>query len=378
MITVLAILAAAGIASAQPSPGVWTITPSLQVGEEYTDNVFGTAHNRQSDFISQFTPGLRVSYATTPFTLELGYTVTGEIYADNSNLDNFGDNQTGFLTLGYRPDERWRFNLNSYYARTNNPSQFLVTPSAPAGAVVVPTVETTRQQTDQFTVSAGGDYKFTPRLTGRASYDFSYLKQEGSEDSFSNTGLLGADYQLTPLDTGFSTVSVSVFEPNTDTSATLLLGWSRQWSPNFTTSVAVGPRVTNSDWAGAADLSATYQATREWSFSLAYHLGTSLVAGTTGAQNVSGLTATIGYHPLRDLQFGAQGGWTRTWEIGGSRSDSENAYFAGASASYQITTWLTLTLSYTYTLQEQAHGDSIGTNQVLLALTAAYPWALPR
>src|SRR5262249_57704508 len=132
-------------------------------------------------------------------------------------------------------------------------------------AVVGRAGDRTRQQTDQFTISAGGDYKFTPRLTGRASYDFSYLTQEGSEDSFSNTGLLGADYQLTALDTGFSTVSVSVFEPSTDTSATLLLGWSRQWSPNFTTSVAVGPRVTNSDWAGAADLSATYQATREWS-----------------------------------------------------------------------------------------------------------------
>jgi hypothetical protein len=381
-------LAVAGVVSAQQgvaspsgfpsSPGVWTVTPSLQVGEKYTDNVFGTAHDHQSDFITQFTPGLGLSYETTPFKLSLGYTVTGEIYADNANLNNFGDNQTGNLALDYRPEERWHFNLGGYYARTNDPSQFLVSTVAPPGTVVVPTVETTRRQTDQVTASAGADYKFTQRLTGRAGYVFSYLKQEGEEDSFSNTGLLGADYQLTRLDTGFSTVSVSVLDAtNTDTSGSLVFGWRRQWTPDFTTSVDAGPRVTNSTWGGAADASAIYQATREWSLRLAYSLGTGLAVGTTGAQNVSALTASVGYQPLRDLRFGVDGGWTRTWGIEGG-SNSEDAYSVGASAAYQITTWLTLSLSYRYTLQEQIHGDSIGTNQVLLSLTAAYPWVLPR
>jgi putative beta-barrel porin BBP2 len=382
----LALLAGPGAAWAQQAPtpstlpsgaGVWTVTPSLAVGEKYTDNVFGTAHDRQSDFITQITPGLGLSYETAPFRLSLGYSATAEIYADNSDLDNFGDNQTGLLALDYRPDERWHFNLAGYYARTNDPSQFLVATAAPAGAVVVPTVETTRRQTDQVTLSAGADYQFTQRLTGRAGYVFSYLKQEGTEDSFSNTGSLGADYQLTRLDTGFSTVSVSVIDAtDTDTSASLLLGWRRQWSPDFTTSVAAGPRITNSTWGGAADVSATYQPAREWSFTLAYSLGTGLVAGATGAQNVSALTASVGYQPLRDLRFGVDGGWTRTWGIGGG--DSEDAYAVGASASYQITTWLTVSLRYRYAIEEPTNGDSIRTNQVLLVLTAAYPWVLPR
>src|SRR5262249_51203668 len=187
----LAILLGSGAASAQvaptpstvPSgPGVWTLTPSLAVGEKYTDNVFGTAHDHQSDFITQFTPGLRLSYDTVPLTLSAGYTVTGEVYADNSGLNNFGDNQTGTLTLEYRPTPRWPLALAGYWARTNNPSQFLVSTGAPAGAVVVPTVETTRRETEQATASASADYQFTPRLTGRAGYDFSYLTQAGAED----------------------------------------------------------------------------------------------------------------------------------------------------------------------------------------------------
>src|SRR5262249_55426649 len=131
----LALLIAPAVTSAQETtpparvpqgPGLWTITPSLTVGEKYTDNVFGTAHDHQWDFISQFTPGLAVSYETTEFRISAGYSVTGEVYADNSDLDNFGDNQTGTLLLDYRPDERLHLDLAGYYARTNNPSQFLV------------------------------------------------------------------------------------------------------------------------------------------------------------------------------------------------------------------------------------------------------------
>jgi hypothetical protein len=387
-VTVSVALAVLGIPDVAPAqqratspagiPGVWTITPSLQVGEKYTDNVFGTAHDRQSDFITQLTPGIGLSYETTPFKVSLGYNATFEIYADNSDLDNFGDNQTGTLSLDYRPDERWHFNLAGYYARTNDPSQFLVSTVAPPGTVVVPTVETTRRQTDQVTLSAGADYQFTQRLTGRAGYIFSYLKQEGTEDSFSNTGSLGGEYQLTRLDTGFSTISVSVIDAtDTDTSASLLFGWRRQWTADFTTSVAAGPRVTTSTWGGAADMSAIYQATHEWLLRLAYSLGTGLVAGTTGAQNVSALTASVDYVPLRDLRFSAGGGWTRTWGIDGG-SDSQDAYSAGASVAYRITTWLVLSLSYRFTVEEPSTGDSIRTNQVFLALTAAYPWVVPR
>jgi predicted porin len=373
----LAVLASPGAAFADE---IWTITPSLQLGENYTDNVFGTAHNRESDFITQITPGIGLSYATPTLKLSASYSVTGELYADHSDLDNFGDNQNGALALEYQPEERLRLRLAGYYARTNNPTTFTLPAAAPAGTVVVPTVETARLQTEQFTLSAGGDYRFTPRLSGRAGYVFEYLQQEGTDNSLSNTGTLGADYQLTQQDAGFTTVSVSAFD-STDsaTSVSLLLGWRRQWSADLTTSVAAGPRVTDGTWAGAAQASATYQAAREWSATLLYSLGTGLAAGTTGAQNVSSLSATVAYQPTRELRFSASGGWTRTSPLdGGPGEQTTDAFFASVSASYQLTTWLTLSLTYQYSLGEDSNGDSIPTNQVILALTAAYPWILGR
>ena len=369
----LAVLASPGAALAQ---GPWTFTPSLRVAEKYTDNVFGTAHDHRSDFITQITPGVALSYEVPPLRMSASYSATAELYAKNSDLDNFGDNQNGSLVLDYRPDERLTLGLVGYYARTNDPSFFLVQPTAPpAGTVVVPTVETTRRETTQYTLSASGAYRFTPRLSGRAGYSFSYLKQEGTDDSRSHTGSLGGDYQLTREDQGFSTVSVSTFD-STDsaTSASLLLGWRRQWSADLTTSVAAGPRVTDGTWGGAADVSATYQAGPQWSATLAYSLGTGLAVGTTGAQNVSALTAGIAYQATRELRFTASGGWTRTWPLdGGPGEETTNAYGAGASASYQLTTWLTLTLSYRFSLEDRSGEDTIRTNEVILGLTAAYP-----
>ena len=246
---------------------------------------------------------------------------------------------------------------------------------APPGTVVVPTVETTRRETRVFTLSAAGDYRFTPRLTGRAGYEFSYLEQEGSDNGRSNTGSLGGDYQLTRQDVGFSTLSVKALNSTeSDTSAALLLGWRRQWSADLTTSVAVGPRITDGTWGGAADAWATYQAGREWSFTLAYSLGTGLAVGTTGAQTVSALTAAIGYQASRNLQFAAHGAWILTSPLdGGPDEETTNAYGAGVSAFYRLTTWLTLTLSYRFSLEDQSRGDSILTNEVTLGLTAGYP-----
>src|SRR5215813_2716717 len=86
----LGIVVAPGMAFGQE---LWIFTPSLSVDEKYTDNVFGTPHDRQSDFITQMTPAIALSYDTRLLKLSLSYAITGEIYADHSDLDNFGDNQ---------------------------------------------------------------------------------------------------------------------------------------------------------------------------------------------------------------------------------------------------------------------------------------------
>src|SRR6185436_19712298 len=107
----LSLLAGPNVALAQ---GPWTFTPSLRVAEEYTDNVFGTANDRQSDFITQITPGVALFFESRLFKASADYSATAELYADHSDLDNFGENQNGSLALDYRPDERLTLRLTGY------------------------------------------------------------------------------------------------------------------------------------------------------------------------------------------------------------------------------------------------------------------------
>lgn len=69
-----------------------TITPSLSFGERYDDNVFKTQTDKQDDFISVISPGIRVQYlptALTPGTLfDFDYRAAIEFFADHSSQNN--------------------------------------------------------------------------------------------------------------------------------------------------------------------------------------------------------------------------------------------------------------------------------------------------
>jgi hypothetical protein len=162
---------------------------------------------------------------------------------------------------------------------------------------------------------------------------------------------------------------------DTDTSAALLPGWARQWTPDLRTSLAAGPRVTDGDWGGAIDASVTYLPAREWTATLAYSLGTGLAVGEAGAQNVSALAASVAYQTTRDLRFAVGGTWTRTWDLGDDPDEgASNTYGLGASISYRITDWLTATLAYQLSYERPADSDPIRHQQVTLGLTLAYPF----
>jgi hypothetical protein len=365
---------------AATAQGRWIFTPSLTLEERYDNNVFGTAHDHQSDFITRITPGVALSYEGETLTLAAAFSATGEIYADDSELNNFGENRNGTFTLGYRPDERLTLRVAANYSRTNDPSSFVATGlapvAAPLGAPFVPTVELERREASQYSFLAGADYRVDPRWTVRGSYLFALVDEKEGIDSRSHTGSVGTIYDLSRVDQVFVDARAAYFDADdTDTSAALLPGWARQWTPDLRTSLAVGPRVTDGDWAGAVDALVSYSPARNWSATLAYSLGTGLAVGEIGAQNVSALSASVGYQATRDLRLGVAGSWTRTWDLGNDPDEgASNTYGASASVSYRITSWLIATLAYQLSYERPADGDTIQHQQVTLGLTLAYPF----
>ena len=236
--------------------GPWIFTPSLYVSEVYTDNVFGTSSNTTSDFITRITPGIGLTYQGPRLNFSGNYSVTGEIYADNSDLNNFGDNQQGTLTLLYRVDPSLTLTLAGYYAKTNDLTVLSGQPATP-GVTVLPTSGAGRTETSSYTASASADYQFDAQWSGTAGYTFAAVDPESGPLSTSHTGSLGLKYQLTQLDRLLAIATGSVFEDGgTTTSYGGTLGWTRQWSPQLTTTIGAGPEVTDGTVRGQANAAA--------------------------------------------------------------------------------------------------------------------------
>jgi hypothetical protein len=77
-----------------PLPGEQrlVLTPSLSLGERYDDNIFETSTDKQHDFITVLSPGIRVQYLSPEPTLgtqfDFDYRANIEFFADHSSQNN--------------------------------------------------------------------------------------------------------------------------------------------------------------------------------------------------------------------------------------------------------------------------------------------------
>ena len=98
VIVVLLALVATVAYGQEPSQRL-TLTPLLSLGERYDDNIFATPTNKQHDFITILSPGIRAQYFPTAPTLgtqfDFDYRANVEFFADHSSQNNVGH----FLSL---------------------------------------------------------------------------------------------------------------------------------------------------------------------------------------------------------------------------------------------------------------------------------------
>ena len=122
-VAVLLLLGMPALARAQAG---WYLTPTLSLAEEYQSNVFGTSSNEESDFVTRIAPGLIVGYFSDPLQFSLSYSTDGQIFAENSQLNNFGDNQRAGLNVRYAPEGRWTLGLTGSFVRTEDSGDLIV------------------------------------------------------------------------------------------------------------------------------------------------------------------------------------------------------------------------------------------------------------
>src|SRR5690242_20023229 len=82
--------AAAGTAApnavTQVLPGTWVITPSVEIGETWNDNItLAPKGSETRDFITTITPGLNIVVQAPRVNLAVNYAPQALIFADHSN-----------------------------------------------------------------------------------------------------------------------------------------------------------------------------------------------------------------------------------------------------------------------------------------------------
>jgi uncharacterized protein (PEP-CTERM system associated) len=86
----------------------WTFTPSITVSETITDNVaLAPSDRKESDLITQVTPGIRIDGAGARVKLNLDYRATRVLYANQSSSNNTQNNLLARGTL--EAIEKWLF-----------------------------------------------------------------------------------------------------------------------------------------------------------------------------------------------------------------------------------------------------------------------------
>ncbi|MEI6206632.1 MAG: TIGR03016 family PEP-CTERM system-associated outer membrane protein [Desulfuromonadales bacterium] len=95
-----------------------SITPSITISEEYTDNVFESNLNKRSDYITRIQPGIALTYKAPLWDWDLGYTFDYRYYARESRKDDttHNGNLKGLVKL---VDEKLFLELSDTYKRVS-------------------------------------------------------------------------------------------------------------------------------------------------------------------------------------------------------------------------------------------------------------------
>ncbi len=179
-----------GLGSPPPLPHALTLTASLGVQEQVTDNVYQVAHPKQADLVTSITPSLILDGETSRISANLFYAPSAQIYAATSQQNKVTQNFGGQATLTVVPDTLFLTvrGSGSQQSASNGTPQFAgsqFTGNTPLLS------NNNRVQDTSFSVSPYVTHRFGGDFTATAGYVGSYVNQSnGSGVNTSNQPFL--------------------------------------------------------------------------------------------------------------------------------------------------------------------------------------------
>jgi hypothetical protein len=346
-------------------PAGFYLIPSLSLSVEYDDNVFAVSSGRKADLVTRISPGLEAAYRSASTTLRARYGNDAELYADNSELDNASARQRWALDVQHVPTARSVVALEAVYTETDTPTE--LRPEVQ--------VETGRQSATLFRIAPSASYQLGPRTSADALYSYEHTTSSDAVTNDTHQARFALSRRLTAVDTGSIAYGLRVFASDDAGSVTahvVTLRLAHEFGPNTVVTLEAGPRF--SEGAVDPEVSASLARRFRWAtVSLAYARSQTTLIGEAGPVTTESLLATVGFEPFRNLQVSLGSFLGRTSGSGDGEAGDTAVVGLNATASYPLTTWMSLRAAYRFSFQDQDPG-TIRHNIFTLSLDVSYPF----
>ncbi len=348
-----------------PVRGPLIVFPTFTLSEEFTDNVFLNNARKESDFITGFTPGIRVTMERATYRWAAGYNFTAEKYADHSELDNVFQRQIFFINGSQRLNPRLTLTLTDVFIENNN-----------TNVVSQEGFAVGRRVSRSNSLNPGLLWDFAPQTSLRANLSYVMQRFDGEGAASSDVLRLTADVtrNFTPRWSGilgYEAAYISVEGQPSTTTHTPRVGVTYRFTPTRTASIIAGPtlRETSGEWGVSPFVSANLSEEFYWgaaSLSFTRVVGTAGgLGGTTENTTIGGVVSLTGL--LRELRVELAPRYSianSTGPSGTSNNVDAKAFNIGLRASYQFTPWLAGVFGYRFFHQRSDTVTSLVTNDV--------------
>jgi hypothetical protein len=168
----------------------WSVSPGIDLTEEYNSNVLFSSRSRIGDFVTFIKPRVLAAWETERTRLLFRTAVTGEIYADHSDLDSVSNDTQASL------EHHWTPRLYSTVTATFKRDETLDEELQDVGLV------TRREERYRYGFNASGGYALTESWSLEAGAGF--LQTTYPDDTFDDLMLVqtsvSPSFQINPRD----------------------------------------------------------------------------------------------------------------------------------------------------------------------------------
>ncbi len=347
----------------------WLVKPSLLTALAYDDNIFFSPVQPLDDRILRLSPAFETGYRSAPTAFNAYYTLDAQRYDRYSQLDDDRIRDAGELNFSHEATPRLTLLADASHIRTQAPGELDPRSGLALG----------RASAERSYLSPSAIYQFNRLTTGSVSYAFNRDEVVGGIGSETRVLALHMDRLISRRDTfrvGYHAEEIEFENGATVDMQVLLLGGTRQFTPQTSLTLLAGPRLIEGGEDDEVDPEVAASMVHEFSrgdFGLTYTRSQTTVIGVAGTADTRSLSAALIYPLGNSLGVRAESGFF-TSELDGLEAD---AVVTDVELGYRLGDYLSLIGAYEFnsqrgSLETPGFGD-INRNVVWVGLVIAPP-----